>query len=162
MAVMKLCLKCSNLVDQGQKYCPKHTTAPEEEKKERNRYYDTYKRDKEAEAFYNSKPWQITRLKVKKRDNNLCVSCLRQHRLKRADVVDHIKPYEHFPELALDMENLQCLCHRCHQAKTAEDKKRYAHLKPQHEPIKPVSTNKDGYRPNITIIDEYVLLIDRS
>lgn len=151
MAVMKLCLKCSNLVDQGQKYCPKHTTAPEEEKRERNRYYDTYKRDKEAEAFYNSKPWQIVRLKVKKRDNNLCVSCLRQHRLKRADVVDHIKPYEHFPELALDMDNLQCLCHRCHQAKTAEDKKRYAHLKPQ--------SVTDGYRPNITFIDEWANLI---
>ena len=31
--------------------------------------------------------------------------------------VDHIKPRKHYPELALDVENLQVLCEECNHGK---------------------------------------------
>lgn len=49
-----------------------------------------------------------------KRDNYLCQICLEKNRIKRADVVHHIKELRDSPSLAYDEENLIAICHACH------------------------------------------------
>ena len=72
-----------------------------------------------AKAFYNSKEWQEVReLRIGK-DHGLCKICG-----KPGNEVDHI--IELTPEnindekIALNLDNLQTLCHRCHRIKTRE------------------------------------------
>ena len=50
----------------------------------------------------------------------LCRRCAAQGRVTAADLVDHIVPIADGGAV-LDEENLQSLCRRCHDAKTAED-----------------------------------------
>lgn len=121
----KFCNKCNTLINQGEKYCEKHKGHETTDKRERNRHYDKYRRNKEAAVFYNSKEWKAVRKLALRRDKGLCIECLKNGRIKPYDVVDHIKPLEHFPALGLVLANLQCLCHQCHRIKTAEDVKRY-------------------------------------
>lgn len=82
--------------------------------KNSQRKYDEYKRDPEAKRFYKSKAWLKCRAIVVIRDKYLCQKCLRQGRITKYDVVHHIKERKDYPELALDVDNLECLCHRCH------------------------------------------------
>ncbi|MCU6709413.1 HNH endonuclease [Paenibacillus sp. J5C_2022] len=59
------------------------------------------------------------------RDNYLCQNCLDVKRFVNADVVDHTLPISLRWDLRLTLNNLRSLCHACHNAKTAEDKRRY-------------------------------------
>ena len=80
----------------------------------------------ERKRFYKSKAWQVTRIKVLERDNYECVMCRKEGKVnikqnnpdkhKTLDI-DHIKPLEHYPHLAFDMDNLQTLCVKCHNSK---------------------------------------------
>ncbi|ULO09660.1 HNH endonuclease [Paenibacillus sp. 19GGS1-52] len=126
MALKKQCSKsgCNELCDMGQKYCEKHVDA-KTVRREGNRYYDMNIRDREAVEFYRSKEWLKVRKVALVRDNYLCVKCLEDMKFSRYDVVDHMLPREWFPELALRVDNLQCLCHMHHNGKTAEDEKKY-------------------------------------
>lgn len=127
MPIKKVCSKsgCSSLIDHGQRYCDKHKEQEQSDKYERNKHYDMYQRDKRAKAFYNSKEWELVRTQRLIMDNYLCQDCLCKKRLVAADVVDHVLPLEHYPELALDIGNLLCRCHAHHNKKTAEDRKKY-------------------------------------
>lgn len=72
---------------------------------------------------------------ILKRDNYECQECKRQGKVfipamkpdkqKTLDV-DHIKSLEEYPELALDPNNLETLCIRCHNIK----EKRFFYSKP--------------------------------
>lgn len=76
--------------------------------------------------FYKSKAWQYIRYRVLERDNYECQECKRQGRVftdfhkpdkhKRLDI-DHIKSLARYPELALEMQNLETLCVKCHNKK---------------------------------------------
>jgi len=48
------------------------------------------------------------------RDDYMCQSCLKNNKIKKADVVHHIKELEDYPELGLTLSNLESLCHKCH------------------------------------------------
>lgn len=90
-----------------------------------------YKTRAQKRKFYDSKEWKWLREKVKRRDNYECQECKRNgyvsidtneysesaRRKKIALVVDHIKELEEYPELALDMDNLETLCVECHNKK---------------------------------------------
>lgn len=80
----------------------------------RQTYYNKYKRDQEAKRFYNSKAWDVCRTTVLIRDHYLCQECLDNKIIRVYDVVHHIKPLKDYPELALTVSNLICLCHTCH------------------------------------------------
>ncbi|WP_256761419.1 HNH endonuclease [Cohnella sp. WQ 127256] len=127
MAIKKICNKsaCNQLVNIGQRYCNKHKQQEQMDKTERNRFYDEHKRNKEASAFYHSAEWGTIRGQALIRDHYLCCDCLDDKRLIKADVVDHIKSIEWFPESRLILDNLRSLCHEHHNKKTAEDKKKY-------------------------------------
>lgn len=53
----------------------------------------------------------------------LCVICESEGRVKSCDVVDHIKPIKQGGEM-YDLDNLQSLCHSCHNRKTQEENKK--------------------------------------
>lgn len=56
--------------------------------------------------------------------NPLCEHCEKSGRVESATEVDHIIPFEGINDpVRLDWDNLQSLCHTCHQRKTAEDQR---------------------------------------
>lgn len=57
------------------------------------------------------------------REHPLCAECARHDRLEGALVVDHIKPHNGNPLLFWDIKNWQPLCKRCHDRKTATERK---------------------------------------
>jgi 5-methylcytosine-specific restriction protein A len=130
MTVKKICNKtgCNQLIDAKEKYCEKHQHQGTIEKRERHRYYDQHKRDRETAAFYHSKQWIAVREQALIRDNYLCQDCLEERKLTKADVVDHILPIKLFWHLRLVLSNLRSLCHSHHNQKTQEDKKKYTNL----------------------------------
>lgn len=65
---------------------------------------------------YNSR-WQKARLRYLKA-HPLCVMCMKENRLVRATVVDHIRPHRGDPVLFWDESNWQALCKQCHDKKT--------------------------------------------
>jgi len=89
-----------------------------------NKYYDKYKRNQEARVFYKSAAWEKVRKLALIRDNYLCQECLRNGMITKADVVHHIKELKDYPELALVLDNLECLCHSCHNKEHPEKGKK--------------------------------------
>lgn len=80
----------------------------------RHQLYNKYKRDKDAQRFYNSKAWNETRTIALIRDYYLCQECLKNKIIKAYNVVHHIVPLKESTELSLDIDNLISLCHECH------------------------------------------------
>ena len=74
--------------------------------------------------FYNSTAWRNLRASHIK-DNPLCVQCKSEDIITdatgRNGVVDHIKPINQGGE-PLDPDNLQTLCNRHHNIKSAKEK----------------------------------------
>lgn len=64
--------------------------------------------------FYKSKEWLRVRQLALKRDNYECQICKKRGKYKKAENVHHMKEIKTYPELALSLDNLQCLCIRCH------------------------------------------------
>lgn len=70
--------------------------------------------------FYQSQAWRMLRYQALKLYGSKCACCGR----KPPGVllhVDHVKPVRNFPELALEIENLQILCEDCNIGKGAWD-----------------------------------------
>lgn len=65
-------------------------------------------------SFYLSSRWKRKRELVLRRDQYECQECRRFGRVRAATMVHHVKPFEHYPELKLDMNNLISLCNSCH------------------------------------------------
>ena len=74
------------------------------------------KYNKPTDPFYYSRPWRKLRIAVLQRDNYLCVRCLAKYRIAPAKIVHHIKPRQEYPELELEIDNLESLCNGCHEA----------------------------------------------
>lgn len=72
--------------------------------------------DKNRNSFYNSSAWKRKREEILDRDNHECIWCKEQLGKVTTDrdghilEIDHIKPLEQFPELALEDSNLRTLC----------------------------------------------------
>lgn len=93
----------------SEKRCPKCN-------KQRNLTYDRYKRDQQSDKFYHSTAWKKVREIVLKSEP-MCRMC----KIKPATIVDHIIPIRKGGE-KLNLENLQPLCHQCHNIKTAAER----------------------------------------
>lgn len=107
------------------KYCDVHKEQEQEDKAIRDKYYDMYARDKKSRKFYTSPEWKHVRQIAKSRVHNLCEHHLKNKEIVFADVCDHIIPIKVDWSKRLDLDNLQMLCHACHNAKTADDKVKY-------------------------------------
>lgn len=60
--------------------------------------------------FYQSKEWRTLRLKAIKRDHNECVVCRREGKYHVCQNVHHIHEVKERPDLALDLNNIECIC----------------------------------------------------
>lgn len=111
---------CSALVQPPERYCPQHRWTEEQRRAYQQRYYDQHLRDQQAKAFYNSPEWRALRLQVLERDHHLCVLCLAEKRITRAEHVDHIVPISRDWSRRLDPSNCRSLCAACHNRVRAE------------------------------------------
>ena len=80
-------------------------------------------------SFYGSSAWQDMRQRALERDNFECVMCKAEGRATVDSIkedgkpkrivlnVDHKYPIEHYPKLALVLDNLQTLCIYHHNVK---------------------------------------------
>lgn len=85
--------------------------------------------------FYASKEWARLRYMAFERYGTRCMVCggdksegVRLH-------VDHIKPVRKYPELALDINNLQILCAHCNRGKGSEFETDWRHLDDEYRDI---------------------------
>lgn len=77
------------------------------------------RRRADNQKFYNSTRWRKTR-KIYLMQNPVCVQCQEAGRITAGAVVDHIKPINE-GGAELDYDNLQTLCHRCHNIKSGKE-----------------------------------------
>lgn len=68
-------------------------------------------------SFYASWEWKKVRYETIKRYGPVCMCCGSDEKI----VVDHIRPRSRFPELELDLDNLQVLCNDCNMGKSNDD-----------------------------------------
>ena len=64
--------------------------------------------------FYQCPEWRKLRLRALRRDNYECVKCRAEGKYHKAENVHHIKEVKLRPELALDFNNIECICIRHH------------------------------------------------
>lgn len=75
----------------------------------------------DREAFYASWEWKRVRYEALKRYGAKCQLCGQTKEDGVRICVDHIKPLALYPELALDINNLQILCDDCNMGKGRHD-----------------------------------------
>lgn len=109
---------CNNLTTDS--YCKEHIHIKQEKEFKRHKEYNQ-QRDPLLVKFYNSKEWRTLSKYTLMINHYLCKQC----ELTLADVADHIIPVEVDWDKRLDISNIQPLCHKCHNIKTAIDKKKY-------------------------------------
>lgn len=92
--------QCPELTDQ--RFCVKHKKL--------------YERMSASKRGYDSR-WREARARFLKA-NPFCVGCLKDERVVKATVVDHVIPHREDKKLFWDENNWQALCKRCHDNKT--------------------------------------------
>lgn len=87
------------------------------------------------DVFYRSEEWRRIRYDVLVRDRATCQCCGASPTSTPGVVmnVDHIKPISKFPELRLDIGNLQVLCSACNQGKGRRDQTDWRHEEPEED-----------------------------
>ena len=68
----------------------------------------------DTSAFYNTNEWGQLRERKRKLEHNECERCREKGIHKRGVNVHHKKYLRRYPELALNINNLECLCDECH------------------------------------------------
>ena len=70
-----------------------------------------------SDDFLRSFEWRKLRMEVLKKYGAVCQCCGATRHTGAVINVDHIKPRKYFPELSLDIDNLQVLCGACNHGK---------------------------------------------
>jgi hypothetical protein len=73
--------------------------------------------DVKTDAFLSTYEWRKLRMMALKKYGPRCQCCGATPANGAVMNVDHIKPRKLFPDLALDINNLQILCHDCNHGK---------------------------------------------
>jgi hypothetical protein len=73
------------------------------------------------DGFYQSPEWRAAKAQVFARDDHICRICFDMGSSENPLHVDHIKPRSKYPDLALDLSNLQILCATCNSRKGDRD-----------------------------------------
>ena len=114
---------CPELVRPPEVYCPAHKHLAQQQRRERQRYYDQHVRDNRAEEFYKSRQWVAVRQQALVRDNYLCQECLKQGRITKANTVHHKASIKEDWSKRLQPDNLVSLCADCHNRLHAGESK---------------------------------------
>jgi len=92
-------------------------TLTKAEKRKAKRYQRKVRRWSNK-GFYNSNKWRELRVDVMEQNRCRCMMCGRSPKNHKIVLhVDHIKPRSQYPELELDINNLQILCEDCNLGK---------------------------------------------
>lgn len=70
-----------------------------------------------TDAFLSTFQWRKLRMEALKKYGPKCMCCGATPATGAVMNVDHIKPRKNWPSLALDINNLQILCHECNHGK---------------------------------------------
>lgn len=109
--MLKKFCRCGKIISQDIKMCKECESKLDKDNKKSYRNYKKRRTDNNEQAFYNrNKDWEFTRESVKNRDDGMCRLCETKH----SDVVHHIEPLKEAWSLRFNMDNLICLCNRCH------------------------------------------------
>ncbi|MCC2616524.1 HNH endonuclease [Aestuariibacter halophilus] len=81
--------------------------------------YNPLKKKTKA-GFYNSQAWRKLRMEALDFYGRRCVACGASARYGADLHVDHIKPRSKYPDLELELDNLQILCENCNRGKMAD------------------------------------------
>ena len=73
--------------------------------------------DVTSDAFLSTYEWRKVRMEALKKHGPRCQCCGATPATGAVMNVDHIKPRKKWPSLALDVNNLQILCHDCNHGK---------------------------------------------
>lgn len=73
--------------------------------------------DVTSTEFLSTYEWRKVRMEALKKHGPVCQCCGATPATGAVMNVDHIKPRKLFPHLALDVSNLQVLCHECNHGK---------------------------------------------
>lgn len=73
--------------------------------------------DVKSDAFLSTYEWRRVRMMALKKYGPRCQCCGATPTTGAVMNVDHIKPRKLFPDLALEVSNLQILCHDCNHGK---------------------------------------------
>ena len=98
----------------------KNNNRPVKKKRIRKKTKRVKRAKRKQDTFYDSKEWREVRYKALKLHGRQCLCC----GAKPPGVVlhvDHIKPRSKFPNLELDINNLQILCKDCNLGKSNYD-----------------------------------------
>lgn len=71
----------------------------------------------DSNEFLYTYEWRKLRIQAFKKYGNRCQCCGASPQTGAVLNVDHIKPRKYYPSLALDLNNLQILCHDCNHGK---------------------------------------------
>ena len=89
-------------------------------------YQPKRKRSGKNTRMYMDYAWDGLRYKQLKKEK-FCRMCMDKGLYVEAKVVDHIEPHKGDIDLFRDETNLQSLCGRCHNAKSAQEMHRQKH-----------------------------------
>jgi 5-methylcytosine-specific restriction endonuclease McrA len=112
--------------------------SPPSGKPPKSRYVDPNSPD-----FLSSYAWRTLRMQALKLYGAICMCCGDSPSNGAVMNVDHIKPRKHFPNLALDIANLQILCNSCNQGKGNWDETDWRPTEPDGLSYDPLDQVKD-------------------
>ena len=116
--MLKKFCRCGKLIPQTLKMCAECQSKLEKRDKIINqeiyRRYKANRTDIKEQRFYVSKDWIFTRYTVKKRDHGLCKLCESKNKISYVDNVHHIEELKENWSKRTSLDNLICLCNRCH------------------------------------------------
>lgn len=99
--------------------------------------------DPNGPEFLTSYAWRTLRMQALKLYGAICMCCGDSPQNGAVMNVDHIKPRKHFPNLALDIANLQILCGACNQGKCNWDETDWRPTEPDGECYDPLDQVKE-------------------
>lgn len=112
---------------------PKKLTKPQQARVKKSKaalqrqisYSEGYRKTNHSEAgsssFLKTMEWKRLRMEALKKYGPKCQCCGATTAMGAVMNVDHIKPRKFYPELALDINNLQILCGSCNMGKSNWD-----------------------------------------
>lgn len=104
--------------------------------------------DPNGPDFLTSYAWRTLRMQALKLYGAVCMCCGDSPQNGAVMNVDHIKPRKHFPNLALDIANLQILCGACNQGKCNWDETDWRPTEPDgisYDPLDQVKEYLKGF-----------------
>ena len=113
----EICLCCVNAALESKRSKKKEARKLRRKEKKKNKKIAKRLNPK----FYNSQEWRELRYEALKRYGTACSCCGASRQSVAVMHVDHIKPRSKYPELELDINNLQILCQDCNLGKVNKD-----------------------------------------